>query len=78
MKGASLVVYVNESGEVIGAKNINKEQGNVRETPIEYGDEEIKIGKKIVGGTKPTKLYIHNGCCWRLIGGKWVCSSAYC
>jgi hypothetical protein len=78
MKGASLVVYVNENGEVIGAKNINKKEGNVLETPIVYGEEEMKIGKKIVGVNKPTRLYIHNGCCWKSIGGKWICSPAYC
>ncbi len=73
MKGASLVVYVDENGEVISAKNVHKEEGNILEGEIQYGEEEISKNKKIVGGTFKTKLMYPNACCWRLIGGKWVC-----
>jgi hypothetical protein len=75
MKGASLVVYVNEDGEVVGAKNVDKETGNALNTDPEYGPEEQKMNKKFVGGNFKTKLWYPNACCWKLIGGKWVCVS---
>jgi len=73
MKGASLVVYVNEDGEVIGAKNVDKEKGQILEGEIEYGPDEKKANKKIVGGALKTKLMYPNRCCWVLVGGQWVC-----
>jgi|APFre7841882630_1041343.scaffolds.fasta_scaffold338991_1 hypothetical protein len=73
MKGSSLVVYVNEDGEVIGAKNMHKESGNIIEGEIEYGPEEKSKNKKIVGGALKTKLRYPNSCCWKLVGSKWVC-----
>jgi hypothetical protein len=73
MKGSSLVVYVNEEGEVIGARNVHKESGKILEGEINYGDEEKKHNKKIVGGTLKTVLMYPNACCWRRVGTTWLC-----
>jgi hypothetical protein len=74
MKGASLIVYVNDNGEVIGAKNVNRENGQILEGEIEYGVEEKKADKKIVGGALKTRLMYPNACCWvKLPGNGWVC-----
>jgi hypothetical protein len=74
MKGASLVVYVNDDGEVIGAKNLDKVTGDIREGEIQYGEEERKANKKIVGGAYKTKLRYPNVCCWKNVPGiGWVC-----
>ncbi len=74
MKGASLVVYLNEDGEVIAAKNVNKQSGEILKGEIEYGEDEKKANKKIVGGAFKTRLWYPNACCWRhLRGNGWVC-----
>lgn len=74
MKGASLVVYVNEDGEVIGARNVKKETGEIGDDNIQYGPDEIKANKKFVGGNHKTRLLYTNPCCWKWISGiGWVC-----
>ena len=71
MKKASIVVYVDEDGNIIDAKNVDQ-------TEIQYGEEERKANKKIAGGAVVSRIYTPNGCCWRLVNGMWQCSPSYC
>lgn len=66
-----IMVIVNEYGKVVDAKTVDSE-GTIRD--IEYGDEEKRANKSIVG----SRLYTPNGCCWRKVGGVWRCDPAYC
>ena len=73
VKGASIVVWVNEAGEVIEAKKAHKETGEPI-GDIDYGQDEIAKNKKIVGGTYKTRLMYPNTCCWKQAQGNgWVC-----
>ena len=68
---AKIVVYVNEYGEVIDAKNVDG-------SDIQYDPkEQNEAGFRRIVGSR-TKLYTPNGCCWRLVSGVWKCHSSYC
>lgn len=73
MKGASLLVYVNADGEVIGARNVDPITGTIGDDHIKYGDAENAANKKFVGGTHKNKIRYPNSCCWRQTSGGWVC-----
>lgn len=75
IKGAALVVWVNEDGEVIEAMKADKETGApIPGEEITYGPEENAKNKKIVRGALKTRLMYPNSCCWKqLIGNGWVC-----
>ena len=68
---SQLMVIVNEYGKVVEAKALDSEGKIVN---IEYGDEEKRANKSIIGA----RLYTPNGCCWRKVGGVWICSPDYC
>jgi hypothetical protein len=68
---SQLMVIVNEYGKVVEAKALDSEGKIVN---IEYGDEEKRASKSIIGA----RLYTPNGCCWRKVGGVWVCSPDFC
>lgn len=74
VKGASLILWVNEAGEVIEAKNVHKETGDPISEDIQYGPDEIKANKKFVGGAYKNKIRYPNSCCWVFVPGVgWVC-----
>lgn len=56
----NLKLKIDEEGNIIGAKDNGWD--------LEYGEEEIKEGKTMVGAT-----IVRNPCRWRKIGGKWRC-----
>ena len=74
MKGASLVVYVNADGEVIGARNVDSSTGTIGDDKIKYGDAENAANKKFAGGKYKNKIRYPNSCCWKLTNGVWVCA----
>ena len=73
MKGASLAVFLDEKGEVMYAANVNPATGEILDTPIKYGEEEIKQNKKFFKGNRPCMIRYPNSCCWKSVGGIWVC-----
>jgi hypothetical protein len=73
MKGASLVVFLDETGVVMYAANVDPKTGEILNTPIEYGPEEIKQNKKFFKGNSQCMIRYPNSCCWKLVAGKWVC-----
>ncbi len=73
MKDASLVLFVDDNGEVMHALNVDKESGKILTTDIADGEEENKANKKIVGGKLKSRIVYPNTCCWKFLNGKWVC-----
>jgi NDP-sugar pyrophosphorylase family protein len=74
MKGARIVVYVNDDGEVIGARNVHPDTGVIGDDNIQYGKDEIAANKRIHGGAHKTKLRYPNVCCWKYMPGVgWIC-----
>ncbi len=73
MKGASLVVFVNGDGEVIGARNVDPNTGTIGDENIKYGPNEIAANKKFVGGNHKNTIRYPNACCWRQTATGWVC-----
>ncbi len=73
MKGASLVVWVNADGEVIGANNVDPGTGDIGDDKIKYGDAENAANKKFVGGNHKNTIRYPNACCWRQTSNGWVC-----
>lgn len=74
VKGASLVVWVNQEGEVIEAMLADKDTGAPISGEIPYGPDEIAKNKKIVRGALKTRLMYPNSCCWKQITNNgWVC-----
>jgi hypothetical protein len=73
VEGASLIVWVNDAGEVIEAKNADKRTGDPVGGDIKYGPEELKANKKFVGGAFKNKIRYPNSCCWKLTPSGWIC-----
>ncbi len=74
MKGARLLVYVNDDGVIIGAKNVDPVTGVPNDMEIPYGPNEIAENKKFHGGKRTSRLLYTNPCCWRYVAGTgWVC-----
>lgn len=59
---AVLELTINEDGIVVKAQE--------NEADLEYGEKEIKEGKKMDDGTASIN---RNPCRWKKIGGKWYC-----
>lgn len=58
-KKASIIIHVNEDGEIVSAKNVDL-------TPIKYDSKE----KRRMDGAR---IYTPNGCCWRQTPTGWKC-----
>lgn len=69
VKGASLVVWVNENGEIIEAKEAHKDNG----TPISDVKYDPGEKRRMVKGERSTRLMYTNPCCWRWTPSGWVC-----
>jgi len=69
-KEVSIVVHVNEYGEVVEVFNYDTKQALTAE---DYDEKETKRMDK-----DRTLLYTPNGCCWRNVSGRWMCREEYC
>jgi len=58
-KKASIIIHVNEDGEIISAKNVDLSE-------IQYDPDE----KRKIDGAR---IYTPNGCCWKLTSSGWKC-----
>lgn len=59
---ASLIVYLNEAGEVIHVRNVDLSE-------VEYDKDERDRNRTMIGA----RIFTPNGCCWRLTPTGWKC-----
>jgi hypothetical protein len=79
-KGTALVVFVGKEGDIIEA--VHPEMKRLR---FGAGEKDTLIGGKFaVGkqsaatGTGAAAKAVTYYCCWRYVGGRWVCRPEYC
>lgn len=61
-KKASIIIHIDEDGEIISAKNVDL-------TPVKYGEKDKKINRTMIGA----RIFTPNGCCWKKTPSGWQC-----
>jgi hypothetical protein len=74
MKGAKYAAFLDNRGEVLAVMIVDDGGNVVPDQKLTYDEEEQDLGKTMIGASLRTP----NGCCWKVVNGRWKCRKRYC